>query len=225
MILSETLFLDNYCENCESKEYMEHDSGFYVCVNCAVVSNMRHGLALEYKDLNTKGMKYKRKNIEEAEEDEIHDFNNFETNLNTLNNTCAGSDYNDSYSSRLTKGDVEQKPLAEVLLENQKIFVKLFKGIFYFQFMKIVEDGFSGSVSGSGSVSVGENEGKKFPAEILREITYHEFYEKIKNRNFSFFSEAMSSDNNCEDFFSFKNNNNEQGQENLTLHIQEYTVY
>jgi len=39
---------------------------------------MRHGLALDYKDLNTKGMKFKRKNVEEAEEDDQVDLNNFE---------------------------------------------------------------------------------------------------------------------------------------------------
>lgn len=133
----ETLFLDNNCENCQSREYMEHDSGFYVCVNCAVVSQMRHGLALEYKDLNSKGIKFKRKNIEEINDEEQMDFNNFETNMNTMNNTCANSEFNDSISvtSRITKLDTaNSKPVSEVLFEHQNTFVKLFKSIFYYQF-------------------------------------------------------------------------------------------
>jgi len=136
-MLSETLFLNQSCENCGTTEYMEHDSGFYVCVNCAVVSQMRHGLALDYKDLNLKGMKFKRKNVEDIEEDDQGDFNNFETNMNTVNNTCANSEYNDSVTSRLTKQECsENKPLSEVLLDHQNIFLKIFKSIFYYQFSK-----------------------------------------------------------------------------------------
>lgn len=138
MMLSETQFLSQSCENCGSTEYMEHDSGFYVCVNCAVVSQMRHGLALDYKDLNTKGMKFKRKNIEDAEEDDQVDLNNFETNMNTVNNTCANSEYNDSVTSRLTKHDnsTENRPLSEVLLDHQIIFFKIFRSLFFLQYMK-----------------------------------------------------------------------------------------
>jgi len=137
MMLSETLFLDQNCENCQSKEYMEHDSGFYVCVNCAVVSQMRHGLAVDYKDLNLKGMRYKRKNIDEIDEEEQVDLNNFETNMNTHNNTCANSEYNDSVSSKLTKNEnTENKSLSEVLLDHQNFFLKIFKSVFFFQYMK-----------------------------------------------------------------------------------------
>lgn len=137
MMLSETLFLNQSCENCGSTEYMEHDSGFYVCTNCAVVSQMRHGLALDYKDLNTKGMKFKRKNVEEDEHDDQVDLNNFETNMNTVNNTCANSEYNDSVTSRLTKHEsLENRPVSEVLLDHQVIFLKIFKSVFYYQYLK-----------------------------------------------------------------------------------------
>ena len=134
-MLSETLNLDSNCENCQSNEYMEHDSGFYVCTNCATVSHMRHGLALEYKDLNTKGMKFKKQNIDEEEVYQI-DLNNYETNVNTINNTCANSDFNDSNYSRYTYGEAEKKPLSEVLLDHQNIFIKLFKTIFFSSFAK-----------------------------------------------------------------------------------------
>lgn len=229
MILSETLFLDNTCENCNSNEYMEHESGFYVCVNCAVVSNMRHGLAVDYKDLNTKGQKYKRKIVDEKQEEEDqHDFNNIDTNMNTHNNTCANSEYNDSYSSRYTKGEIEQKPLAEILLEYQKIFTNLFKAIFYFQFTKVMEnfelnsdlvnrrgDKFNYGIKNkkenlfdfdfcdySYFNSLNEINGLTLAnlfnnKSFLKNLSYEEFYNALKNKNFSYFLQEY---NNAKNF-------------------------
>lgn len=56
------------CEFCEGNDFKEHESGFYVCSDCGVMTKINHSIVLEFNDTHNKAgskMKYKIGNIEE----------------------------------------------------------------------------------------------------------------------------------------------------------------
>jgi hypothetical protein len=126
--------LDIYCESCNSNEYSEHESGFYVCSVCGVLTQVRYGIGLDYADLHKSSMVVRRKVMDDEE-----DYNNNDTMLNTNQNTCANSEYGDSTATRHSKGKSRDQPVKsfnEILMEHQKIFVNLFKSVCYYQYIK-----------------------------------------------------------------------------------------
>ena len=129
--------LDIYCEDCNSNEYSEHESGFYVCLVCGVLTQVRFGIGLDYADIQKSSMVIRRK----AADEDMEDFNN-ETMMNTNLNTCANSEFGDSTATRLSKGKSGNHPVKsfnEVLMDHQKIFVNLFKSVCYYQHNKFLQ--------------------------------------------------------------------------------------
>lgn len=128
--------LDIYCESCNSNEYSEHESGFYVCSVCGVLTQVRYGIGLDYADIHKSSMVIRRKVVDE---DEDYNNDNNDTMFNTNQNTCANSEYGDSTATRHSKGKSRDQPFKsfnEILMEHQKIFVNLFRSVCYYQYMK-----------------------------------------------------------------------------------------
>lgn len=137
-MLVESKKLNVNCEVCGLNQYSESDSGFYVCITCGTLSQIRFGLTMDFADIARGGNNYKRKKgVEDDYDDDdscIEDNN--ETNINTNFNTCTNSEYNDSaYAGGKSKGvKVPKKTLNEILLEHQKIFLNIFRAIYFFYY-------------------------------------------------------------------------------------------
>lgn len=131
--------LDIQCEICENYEYLQHDSGFYVCCVCGTMSAVRHGIYLDYQETNHGKYKIKRKGLEDEDNEEPPDFQNYDSTMNTVVNTCANSEFGDSIATMKSRGKNDKDPkksLNEILSEHQKIFLKLFKSIYSMQLQK-----------------------------------------------------------------------------------------
>ena len=153
--------LDIQCEICENNEYLQHDSGFYVCCFCGTMTGVRHGVYLDYEDTKMNKYKIKRKGVEEEEFDEAADYQNFDTTMNTVVNTCANSEFGDSngtMKSRNKNDKVQKKSLNEILFDHQKIFVKLLKSIYSIQI---------------------QNTMKNFPENLKCELDYSKIFEYL----------------------------------------------
>ena len=53
------------CDFCEGNDFKEHESGFYVCSDCGVMTNINHSTTLEYNNIHNERakMKFKAKNF------------------------------------------------------------------------------------------------------------------------------------------------------------------
>jgi hypothetical protein len=140
-MLEQTTTLGINCENCSSDEYMEHDSGFYVCMACGVMSSIRFGLQVDWGELNMRGH-FKRKSGED-DDDMDEGYHAIDTpDYTTTMTTCNNSVYNDN--KRSSKLLSSKKSLSETLSEHQDIFIKLFKGIiFYYKREEFAETDFN----------------------------------------------------------------------------------
>jgi hypothetical protein len=153
--------LDIQCEICENSEYLQHDSGFYVCCFCGTMTGVRHGVYLDYEDTKMNKYKIKRKGVDEEDIDDAADYQNFDTTMNTVVNTCANSEFGDStgtMKSRNKNDKIQKKSLNEILFDHQKIFVKLLKSIYSIQIQKTM---------------------KYFPENIKCDVDYSKFFEDL----------------------------------------------
>ena len=98
--------LDIYCESCNSNEYSEHESGFYVCSVCGVLTQVRYGIGLDYADLHKSSMVIRRKVVDEDE-----DYNN---DNNDSNPKATGfNKEEDNNRKRIKEEEQKREPEAE----------------------------------------------------------------------------------------------------------------
>lgn len=124
----DSVYLNIECDTCQNKEYVEHENGFYVCNQCGLQTNIRHGMALDFKDQNFQSKDKVKMKIEDNDENTLYHGN---TNVNTTVNTCSNSEYSDNTSIRSKNGlRMVMMTLEEVFDEHTLRFLKIFKAFF-----------------------------------------------------------------------------------------------
>lgn len=140
--------LDMQCEVCNGTEYSEHESGFYVCCTCGTITQIRHGMDIDYADVN-KGLLVLRKKVVDADNEADIDKNTEMGGCDTLMNTCANSEWGDStttYRSISKKSNQPVKSKKDIFYDHQKLFVNLFRSVAFYQWQQFgKEDNFEAS--------------------------------------------------------------------------------
>lgn len=133
MIFTEQINLKIDCLGCGSKAYQEHDSGYYVCINCGTLSTIQHNQELDFNAKNIHRSFYGKGGRRRGAEDDDNDMDDFDTRLNT-NYQTSNSENNGMRTPRLSYMDSDGEEVQirsgyESIIDNQKLFLQVITNI------------------------------------------------------------------------------------------------
>ena len=126
------------CIGCGNKTYQEHDSGFYVCISCGILSTIQHNQELDFNAKNNHTSFYakgKRRGIQ-IEDDDFRDDADDDAGLNYADTTyqTSNSENNGMRTPRLSYIDSDNEEVFiksdyENIIDNQKLFLQIINHI------------------------------------------------------------------------------------------------